>query len=152
MLAFADLLPDPTGETTTDRISLAQTILGEAAGEPWFAKLAVAHVVMNRRKAHRSYFGFSIRGIVRKPQQFSCWNRNDVNFRKIHEPIVYESVDIWLECYIAAYLVLKQKVKDNTQGAMWYIDESIINNPPNWVSKLEKCAQHGRLYFFREKS
>lgn len=159
MLAFADILPDPTGEQTTDKISAAQTAFGEARGEPWSAKLGVVFVILNRKKAHRSYFGFSIRGIVRQRNlidgiwryQFSVWNRNDPNYKKMHKPIEYESVDTWLESYMAAHLVLSGKVKDNTGGAMWYIDESIIDHPPVWVSRLEQSAQHGKLYFFREK-
>jgi len=119
-------IPLPAGKDDPDVIYAAQTVYGEARGECWNAKLGVAHVIVNRRKAKRGYFGRSIRTIVQKPQQFSCW--------------------------IAARLVLRRQVKDNTGGALYYIDESIIHDPPSWLAKLELSARHGKLYFFREKS
>lgn len=151
MFAFDGILPDAKGKTTTDKLSLAQTIFGEARGEPWSAKLAVGHVVINRKRTKRKYFGLTIRTIVRKPNQFTCWSRNDVNFKKIHRPLLYANVDVWLECYVAALLILRGKSNDNTGGAMWYFDDSLLDNPPSWAAKLEKCARHGKFTFFREK-
>lgn len=145
-------IPLPTGKDDPDVIYITQTVYGEARGESWNAKLGVAHVIVNRKKAKRRYFGRSIKTIVQKPQQFSCWNHRDPNCPKIHDPLKHESVDTWLECYVAARLVLRGKVIDNTRGALWYIDESIIDDPPSWVAKLKLSAKHGRLYFFREKS
>lgn len=145
-------LPLPTGKDDPDVIYAAQTVYGEARGESWNAKLAVAHVIVNRKKAKRKYFGRSIKTIVQKPQQFSCWNHRDLNRSKIHDPLKHGSVDTWLECYIAARLVLRGQVKDNTGGSCWYLDDSIIDHPPVWVNKLELAARHGRLYFFREKN
>lgn len=145
-------IPLPAGKDDSDVIYAAQTIYGEARGESWSAKIGVAHVILNRKKAKRRYFGRSIKTIVQKPQQFSCWNHRDVNRSKIHDPLKHESVDVWLECYIAARLVLGGQVKDNTGDALFYIDESIIHDPPSWMAKLELSAQHGKLYFFREKA
>lgn len=139
------------GKVSNNLILMAQTDFGEARGEPWPAKLGVCHVIVNRKNAHRKEFGLTIPTIVKKPQQFSCWSKNDANFIKIHNPLKYETMDTWIECYTAALLVLKGKVKDNTGGALWYIDESIVHDPPYWVAKLELSARHGRLYFFREK-
>jgi len=145
-------IPLPAGKNDPDVIYAAQTVYGEARGECWNAKLGVVHVIVNRKKAKRRYFGRSIKTIIQKPEQFSCWRRKDVNYKKIHNPLKHESVDVWLECYMAARLVLRGEVKDNTGKALYYIDESIIDSPPAWVAKLELSAQHGRLYFFREKS
>jgi len=145
------VLPLPAGKDDPDVIYAAQTVFGEARGECWNAKLGVVHVIVNRKKVKRRYFGRSIKTIVQKPQQFSCWNHRDPNRSKIHDPLKHESVDVWLECYIAARLVLRGEVKDNTGQALYYIDESIIDNPPAWVAKLELSAQHGKLYFFRER-
>jgi len=145
-------IPLPAGKNDPDIIYAAQTVYGEARGESWNAKLGVTHVILNRKKAKRRYFGRSIKTIVQKPQQFSCWNHRDPNRSKIRDPLKYDSVDTWLECYVAAHLVLRGEVKDNTGKALYYIDETIIDNPPAWVAKLELSAQHGKLYFFREKS
>ena len=142
-------IPLPSKESN-DIIFMAQTIFGEARGSSWNAKLAVANVILNRKKAKRKYFGKSIKTIVQKPQQFSCWNHRDVNRAKIYNPLKYDSVDTWLECYVAARLVLEGQVKDNTNGALYYIDESIIHDPPSWLAKLKLSARHGKLYFYRE--
>lgn len=144
-------IPLPAGKDDPDVIYGAQTIFGEARGSPWSAKLGVGNVILNRKKAKRKCFGRSIKTIVQKPQQFSCWNHRDPNCAKIHNPLKYEDRDVWLECYIAAHLVLKGKVKDNTGGALFYIDESIVDNPPVWIGRLKLSARHGRLYFFKEK-
>ena len=144
-------IPLPAGKNDPDVIYAAQTVFGEARGESWDGKIGVAWVIVNRKKAHRYYFGYTIPNVVRKPWQFTCWRRKNINYKKIHNPLKYESVDIWLECYIAARLVLRGQVKDNTGGALYYIDESIIHDPPNWVAKLKLSVQHGRLYFFKEK-
>lgn len=152
VLIMVNAVPLPAGKNDPDMIYVAQTVFGEARGESWNGKVGVAWVIINRKKAHRYYFGYTIPNVVRKPWQFTCWRRKDVNYKKIHNPLKYDTVDTWLECYVVARLVLRQEVKDNTGGALYYIDESIIEDPPLWVAKLELSAQHGRLYFFREKS
>lgn len=151
VLIMLTAMPLPTGKDNSDVIYAAQTIFGEARGESWPAKLAVGNVILNRKKTKRKYFGRSIKTIVQKPQQFSCWNYRDPNYSKIHNPLKHESVDTWLECYIAAHLVLGGQVKDNTGGAMYYFDDSLLSNPPSWAARLEQSAKHGRLNFFRER-
>lgn len=145
-------IPLPAEKSNPDVIYAAQTVYGEARGEPWNAKLGVANVILNRKKARRRYFGRTIKTIVKKPDQFTCWSRRNVNYKKCHNPLKYDSVDTWLQCYTAALLVLRGEVKDNTNGALWYIDESIIHDPPSWLAKLKLSAQHGKLFFYREKS
>ncbi len=71
-----------SGQVQLDRLTepqlLARCIWGEARGEPIQGKLAVAHVVLNRVKA-QSYYGKTIRDVILKPWQFSCFNENDPN-------------------------------------------------------------------------
>ena len=143
-------IPLPTGKDDPDVIYVAQTIFGEARGESWNAKVGVAWVIINRKEAPRYYFGYTIPNVVRKPWQFTCWRRKNVNYKKIHNPLKHESVDTWLECYIAARLVLREQVKDNTGGALYYFDDSLLDNPPFWSAKLEQSAKYGRLNFFKE--
>jgi N-acetylmuramoyl-L-alanine amidase len=49
------------------------TIIGEADGEPYAGKLAVAEVIRNRTRRKYSSDGTFI-GTVLSPLQFSCWN------------------------------------------------------------------------------
>lgn len=151
-------IPLPAGKDDPDVIYAAQTIFGEARGESWDGKIGVAWTILNRKEARRSYFGRQIRTIVQKHKivggipryQFSCWNPRDVNYPKICRPLEYEDRDVWLECYVAARLVLQGEVRDSTGGAMWYFDDSLLDNPPSWSAGLEQSAKHGRLNFFRE--
>ena len=66
---------------------LARTIYGEARGESISGMEAVASVVLNRvafaNRRGRFWWGNSIAEVCRAPKQFSCWNRNDPNYRLI---------------------------------------------------------------------
>jgi len=66
---------------------LARTLYGEARGEGLLGLEAIANVIMNRLKISRKktngyWWGNSIVGICRKPYQFSCWNKDDLKYRK----------------------------------------------------------------------
>jgi N-acetylmuramoyl-L-alanine amidase len=67
---------------------LARTIYGEARGEKIGGMEAVASVVINRvkraeKKNGRYWWGNSVRDVCLKKWQFSCWNVNDPNRKKI---------------------------------------------------------------------
>lgn len=64
--------------TAGDIDILARTIYGEARGEPWEGKIAVAWVVRNRAE-RGGWWGDTIREVCLKPWQFSCWNETDPN-------------------------------------------------------------------------
>ncbi len=65
--------------------TLARTIWGEARGEDAEGMAAVASIIMNRvriAKAKGEYWwGNSVIQICQKPYQFSCWNKDDPNYR-----------------------------------------------------------------------
>jgi spore germination cell wall hydrolase CwlJ-like protein len=68
--------------TDHDLDVLARTLYGEARGE--YAQggpavfIAIANVIVNRLKRGGKY-GKTITEVCLKPQQFSCWNKNDPN-------------------------------------------------------------------------
>ncbi|MFW0755465.1 cell wall hydrolase [Pseudomonas sp. H11T01] len=71
--------------TVTDRDPdiLVRTLWGEARGEGLAGRIAVGWTIRNRvndGKA-KSWWGEGYAGVCLKVWQFSCWNKNDPNFR-----------------------------------------------------------------------
>ncbi len=57
---------------------LAATLYAEARGEPEEGQRAVVHVIKNRARANRPYFGGSdLKSICLHNYQFECWNGKD---------------------------------------------------------------------------
>src|SRR5688572_19754753 len=66
---------------------LARTVWGEARGEGSIGMQAVACVVLNRVAVAESragyWWGNTIVQVCQKPYQFSCWNKDDANYRRV---------------------------------------------------------------------
>ena len=67
-----------------DHLFFVLTVYGEARGENAESRRAIAWVIRNRFS--RKKFGVSYRGIVLRPLQFSCWNKNDSNYKLLQSP------------------------------------------------------------------
>jgi N-acetylmuramoyl-L-alanine amidase len=125
---------------------LARCIWGEARGQSVQGKLAVAHVVLNRVNA-RAYYGRTIKEVVLKPWQFSCFNENDPNLAKIlglnvaNPDLAY--------CHAVADVALLTDNPDPTGGATHYHATQVR---PSWVSSAQMtflCRIDNHL-FYRE--
>lgn len=126
-------------------IYLAKTIWGEARGEGLQGMQAVANVVMNRVNA-ASWYGASIKDVVLKPYQFSCWNENDPNRAKI-DKLSIEDLAASGALNVARQ-VISGKLKDITGGATNYHATSVN---PAWAEKMTKTVQIGNHIFYKEK-
>lgn len=82
-----------------DVIVLARTIMGEADGEPWEGKIAVAVVILNRARRFRK----TIAEVCLQPQQFSCWNGGVLSSRLVQATLAMPN---YRECFRAALSVL----------------------------------------------
>lgn len=139
-----------SGQVQLDRLTepqlLARCIWGEARGEPIQGKLAVAHVVLNRVKA-QSHFGKTIRDVILKPWQFSCFNQNDPNLAKIlglnanNPDLAY--------CQAVADIALLADNPDSTGGATHYHSTQA---EPSWASSKQMIflCRIGNHLFYRE--
>ena len=116
---------------------LARTIYGEARGESISGMEAVASVVLNRvafaKRRGRFWWGNSIAEVCRAPKQFSCWNRNDPNYRLICKRIAGRAVAGLLE--------------DKTNGATHYHTRHVW---PDWAKGKIPCAEIGRHFFYND--
>ena len=71
--------------TQSQDIYMAKTIWGEARGEGLRGMQAVANVIMNRVD-RGGWYGASIKDVVLKPLQFSCWNRSEEHTSELQSP------------------------------------------------------------------
>lgn len=120
--------------------ALAQTIYGEARGEPIEGQYAVAHVVMNRFRSSLPYLkGNTIEGTCKKEYQFSCWNPGDVNRSQLQnaQPQHYQIVRE----------VISGSHPDNTCGATYY-HANYAKQDHDWARAKNPCVIIGNHSFY----
>lgn len=130
---------------TRDIETLARTIYGEARGESFEGQVAVAWVIMNRYKAQKKRWGYTIEEVCMKPWQFSCWNENDPNRGRILAATFVDRA--YIKAYGIACLVSTEALPDPTRGADHYHTHTIL---PNWADEMQRMAVIGHHIFYRE--
>jgi spore germination cell wall hydrolase CwlJ-like protein len=105
----------------------AKTVYGEARGETWRGKIAVAWVIKNRLMSKK--WGTNYVSVCLAPRQFSCWNKDDVNYARI-KAVTFDNEDLQ-KCLAAAAAAHFSIELDPTRGALHYAAERIT---PNWAS------------------
>ena len=129
----------------SDRDSIALTIYGEARGEGFRGRLAVACVLRNRLKAQR--WGLSYFSVCHYPKQFSCWNVTDPNRAKLLALEGQPATDpILLECYTLADVLLNESTIKTLSDATHYYADSIA--PPKWAATGDLVASINHHKFF----
>jgi N-acetylmuramoyl-L-alanine amidase len=132
-----------------DLDTLARTIYGEARGELTYptggveSLQAVGWVVKNRTK--HPQFSPYVYKVCMQPWQFSCWNVNDPNRRKLLD-VTFDD-DTFQACYLAAALVLFNRVSDCTKGANHY--HSTYIDAPYWAAGQSPTTTIGRHVFYK---
>lgn len=145
VLTFASL------GTPADVDVLARTLYGEARGESYRGKQAVANVIVNRYKegknspAKRRMWGDSIANVCLKPWQFSCWNENDPN-REIIMNITPDANSAIKQCFEIARLAVAGKLPDITNGATYYHTTAVA---PSWSRGKQPDLQIATHVFFK---
>lgn len=125
---------------------LARTIYGEARGE--YKKYgrkaleAVGLVIRNRTIQRKQ----TITKVCLQPYQFSCWNENDPNRKKIVEVSTNDSV--FLVCLDVADKILTGITKDFIGGANHYYSDT-MKEPPYWATGQKPVAKVGHHIFFK---
>ena len=126
---------------------LAKTIYGEARGESVAGQEAVANVILNRVKMNLiqpMWWGKTIQEVCLKTKQFSCWNKNDPNFKILQGDLSQNPV--YQICERIAKRALVGCLKDNTNGATHYHSFACH---PLWAQHLVPCAQIGHHLFYK---
>ena len=125
---------------------LARMVFGEARNQPLEAMIGVAFTAINRMEIG-GWYGKSLREVLLKPWQYSCFNKNDPNRKKLMNPLLYEKLEIFTKCLAVAHAVLNGLVKDPTNGATHYFSG---NRKPRWARKMRWCGKIGDFKFYKE--
>ena len=91
------------GDNSNDVYLLAQVVHGEARGEPYIGKVAVAAVILNRVKSPK--FPNTIAGVVYQPHAFTCVTDGQINLTPDRESIraARDAMNGWDPSYGAIY-------------------------------------------------
>ena len=145
--AVPDVVAPPAGTAPADEdiAVVAMTLWGEARGEGDQGMQAVACVIGNRvgRKWRRKT-GYV--AVCRDRWQFSCWNENDPNLRRLEAVRRNPDSAYRLAEAIAGRLV-RGELGDFTFGATHYYAVS-LPRPPKWAVNKQPCYRQGKHLFF----
>ncbi len=133
--------------TDAELDTMARTIWGEARGEAFAGKVAVAWVIRNRVE-HPRWWGRGIAEVCMKPFQFSCWNPGDPNEKKCRA--VSADDPAFVECLAAARACLEGKLPDPTNGSDHYHVDA--GEPPYWAKGRAPLVAIGRHEFYKLRS
>lgn len=119
-------------EDQYESVLLSLLIWGEARNQPIEGKIAVGNVALNRA-AKAPKYGKDLSGVIIKPQQFSCFNKTNVNRKKM-KLITFPDETYDICCDVAEKLICRI-YKDNTEGATHYWNPLLAN--PGWSKKMK---------------
>ncbi len=128
---------------------LARTIYGEARGEPYEGKKAIAHVVLNRVRRGDGQFrrDVTLAAACLRWMQFSCWNPDDPNVAAITRVDPDDSA--FRECQRAAHEAMDET--DFTGGATHYHTVQAPRGaawPPAWARGHRPTCTVGAHAFY----
>lgn len=135
-----------------DLLIAARTVYGEARGEPFEGKHAVAAVLINRWRATDGQWkkDDTLASTCLRHLQFSAWNANDPNFKTLQDVQVGTSSTL-RECLRAVLLALD--ANDPTLGARHYHTVAHPPNvrhwPPEWADSATGSVTIGNHIFYQ---
>ncbi|MDO4161878.1 MAG: cell wall hydrolase [Pseudomonadota bacterium] len=133
---------------------LARTLFGEARGEGDEGIEAVACVVMNRYQAKKWFTGYEVKNGKKIPSiaqtclkkaQFSCWNKNDANYKLLIQPDLQAYG--FKKCLKIAEKALSGGLIDFTNGALFYHTRQV---KPVWAKNKAPCYVTGNHLFYND--
>ncbi|PIN80356.1 hypothetical protein COV11_04180 [Candidatus Woesearchaeota archaeon CG10_big_fil_rev_8_21_14_0_10_30_7] len=113
----------------SDVILLARLLFGESRGENRALKIDIGYSVINRTGSNK-WWGNTLREVILKPVQYSCFNSNDSNYEDIKDPWNSEHESVWAECILVAKYVLENPNKKTNEATHYY---STIISEPYWA-------------------
>jgi len=137
-------------ESQAPLMVLAQTVLGEAEGEPDDGKLAVAYSVVNRAEDVRGRWSQDISKVCLQPFQYSCWLADSPRVATMRAPSVHVKPDIWEASFRAACAAMYKLRLDPTHGANHYLTTTLAEGtPPSWFDPTKVTARIAHHLFLR---
>lgn len=131
---------------------MVRTVFGEAGGEAYLGKIAVAWCIRNRAEldlgndGKPDWWGEGIGGVCQKPMQFSCWNVGD----PVYPKLVSAGAEKLADCLKACFAVLTGEIPDPTGGATHYLNPVTLKGKlPKWALPSKVIARIGAHQFYR---
>lgn len=121
----------------------SRLLYGEARGESLEGQKAVACVVMNR-VSKGGWFGCSLKDVILKRKQFSCFDDNDPNCKILKKKEI-KNKDFSL-CFSIAEDFLMLGYQDITEGATHYHTKQVT---PSWSKNLTFIKEFGNHKFYK---
>ena len=122
----------------------AKTVWGEARGETISGMVGVAWTIKNRMA--RSPWPNTVMAVCLQPLQFSAWNPNDPNFKKVLTvPLFSEPFQRAMFVVLGVTLSI---LPDPTKGADHYHHKSIS---PRWSLEMTKTVDIGNHVFYNSQ-
>ncbi len=127
-----------------DKDALAKTAYHEARGEGEDGWRSVAHVVKNRAKRNKEYWGGdSVHDVCMQPGQFECWDKG--RSTAIEDKTLYNKIKNVTDRVYDGY------DSDPTDGSDHY------NNPtkegyPEWTKNCNRTKKIGNHQFYKDKN
>lgn len=120
------------------------TIAMEASGEGAQGELAVAFVLLNRMKTGR--WGSNLASVVLAPKQFSCWNSDDPNRKRL--ATMKTDDPVLLAASAALNVAITGAKPDPTSGATHYYSVE-MSVTPGWAGSGNFVVQIGKHRFYK---
>lgn len=152
----------PINANFNDFENTAKTIFGEARGESYLGKIAVAWVIRNRAVAakkylvanptkgrHPQYGSGTMQSAALAAMQFSCWNPDDPNYALIRGAglqDMWHKHESFADCMLAACAVICGRHEDPTSGSLHYFDPRAAN--PSWAKGMTPVCTIGHHQFY----
>ena len=137
----------PSLLTASDLDIAARTLYGEARGESYEGKLAVAHVLLNRWRTNDGQFrkDDTLATTCLRHFQFSAWTKGDPNF--IHMQTIGPGEKPYRECMRAVLEAMDSE--DPTHGSRHYHTKA-MGWPATWGERKTPVYESGRHQFYND--
>jgi murein DD-endopeptidase MepM/ murein hydrolase activator NlpD len=129
--------------TDEDLLTMARTMYGEARNQPAAGQEAVGHVIMNRVRRNKSFYGGNnITKVCKMGNggQFNCWMPSDSNFSLIRN-LVRGANPMFNQCLEIAEKVIRGQVADNTKDSTHYLNPDTVASMPSWATKSRETVK-----------
>lgn len=123
---------------------LSQAVHGEAGNQSMKGKIAVAYVIMNRKK-HEDFPG-DVCKITHQKGQFDFFK--NIRWKRKRS----EAEQVQMEDSVkAASMVWNGQVNDPTRGALYFANPK-VSTDQNWLRRLQRIMKIGDHVFYRKIS
>ncbi|VVB82836.1 Cell Wall Hydrolase [uncultured archaeon] len=135
----------------SEKVLLARMLLGEAEDCSEIEKVAIAYTALNRAKDKEEWNGETLKEVILKPNQYSCFNSGTDSNIFLKNPLKYNQNEFFY-CLEISAKVLEGKYQDPTGGATYYYNPAKVKEP-RWTKKLAKVGKIKNSYhiFYKKK-